>query len=101
MTQLAVCLGKVAPFYSLALVVIVVILFLKLFSMPQKKVYVKPWKLLFAAILVYILEELINILESFYILTPAPIVCPILEMAIIFLFIYMLLLQKEHLKNEK
>lgn len=101
MTYLAICLGKVAPLYSLALVVVVAILFLKLFSMPRKKVFIKPWRLLFFAIIIYVIEEITYILESSLIIYPPQIVYPIYEMAIITLFIYMLLLQKEHVKNEK
>ena len=63
---LAYCLGMVAPYYNLALVVIVIILFLRLFKTPNKKTYLKPWKFLFAAVLVYVGEEIITVMEKLF-----------------------------------
>ncbi len=99
MSSIGYCLGIVAPYYNLALVIIVTILFLRLFSLSNKGVYIKPWKILFLAILVYIVEEIINIMETANLITVSSLLFPFLEMIIISLFIYMLLLQKEHTKK--
>jgi len=96
---LAYCLGRVAPYYNLALVIIVVVLFLKLFKMPNKKTYIKPWKFLFAAVLVYVLEEVITVLSMADLIVVPKVVFPLFEMVIITLFIYVLLSQKESIKK--
>lgn len=101
MTPLSTCLGLVAPYYNLVLVAIVVILFIKLFKTPNKKAYILPWKFLFFSILVYILEEVITILELTKIITVSKLVYPLLEMIIITSFIYMILLQKKYTEIKK
>jgi fumarate reductase subunit D len=57
----AECLGVIAPFYNLVLVIIVIALFLRLFkihyNIKKKKVFTKPWRLIFFAVLVFIVEE--------------------------------------------
>lgn len=96
---LAYCLGSVAPYYNLALVVLVILLFLKLFKTPNKKTYLRPWRFLFAAVLVYVVEEVVTVLEMAGIVVVPGIIYPLFETAIITLFIYMLLLQKENIKK--
>ncbi len=96
---LAYCLGRVAPYYNLVLVVIVILLFLKLFKTQNKKTYMKPWKFLFAAVLVYLGEEIITVFDMAGLISVAKIVFPLLETVIITLFIYVLLLQRENIKK--
>ncbi len=96
---LAYCLGRAAPYYNLVLVVIVILLFLKLFKTPNKKTYIRPWKFLFAAVLVYIGEEVITVFEMAGMIMAPKILFPLLETIIITLFIYVLLLQKENTKK--
>lgn len=98
---LSTCLGLVAPYYNLVLVVIVVILFIKLFKTPNKKAYILPWKFLFFSIFVYILEEVITILELTNVITVSKLLYPLFEMIIITLFIYMVLLQKKYTDIKK
>lgn len=98
-STISTCLQIVAPFYNLALVVILVILFIKLFTLKSKKVFIKPWKFIFIALLVYVVEESINILESMNVIPINALVYPIFELIIITLFIYMLLLQKQYTKK--
>lgn len=93
------CLGNVAPYYNLVLVVIVILLFLRLFKMPNKKIYLKPWKFLFGAVLVYVGEEVLTIVEMSYSIILPGIIFPLIEMGIITLFIYALLLQKDNTKK--
>lgn len=99
MQTLAYCLGKVAPYYNLILVFIVILLFLKLFKTSNKKVYIIPWKFLFGAVLVYVGEEIITVFDMAYLISVPKVVFPLLEMWIITLFIYALLLQKENVKK--
>lgn len=95
--NLSACLGNVAPYYNLVLVVILIILFLTLFRLNDKKFFIKPWKFLFYAILIFVFEEIITVFESLGYFSVPPVIFPLLEMAIIVLFIYMLLIQKEYL----
>ncbi len=94
------CLGYVAPFYNLALAIIVLLLFIKLFLSPNKKIYVEPWKWLFYAFLIYILEELLTVFDASGISVNL-LVYPMLETLIISCFIYMLLLQREYISRKK
>lgn len=95
---LAYCLGSVAPVYNLVLAVIVILLFLNLFRLQNKRIYMRPWKFLFAALLVYIGEEIITVFEMTGLIIPQ-IIFPLLETIIITLFIYVLLLQKQNTKK--
>ena len=94
-------LGLVAPYYNLILLIIVILLFAKLFRSADKKTYTKPWKFLFFAISVFVLEELLTILKDRGIISIPRITNSVFEMVIITSFIYMLLLQKEYLKKKK
>ena len=99
MSVLASCLGRVAPLYNLAMVVIVVILFVKLFHQHSKKVYITPWKLIFAAVCIYVIEQVIAILEQAGMVVVSGLLFPLFEMVIIAIFIYVLLLQKEYVEK--
>jgi hypothetical protein len=98
---LGVCLGQTAPYYNLALVLVVVILFIKLFKTPNKKAYILPWKILFFSIIVYIVEEIITVLQKSGLMAVPKVIFPVFEMIIIISFTYMVLIQKEYVKNGK
>jgi hypothetical protein len=99
MTQLIDCLGFVAPYYNLIFVGVVIILFIIFLKNPSKKIYTLPWTLLFLAILTYVVEEILTVLNDAHIIIVSKLVAPLLEMIMISLFIYTLLLQKEYLKK--
>ncbi len=96
--QLANCIGGVAPYYNLVLVLIAAILFIKLFSKKNTKTYLMPWKILFFAVIVYVVEELLTVVAGLGIIPTSSLILvnPILEMIIITAFIYVLLLQREY-----
>ncbi|MBS3136192.1 hypothetical protein J4401_04500 [Candidatus Woesearchaeota archaeon] len=97
---LAESFGIVAPYYNLALVLIVIIMFLKMFSISNRKVFALPWKLMFAAVIIFVVEEVITVLNLLGLFATPRILNVIFEFFIITLFIYALLLQKEHLKKK-
>lgn len=100
MVDLGVALGMIAPFYNLAMVVVVVWLFLALFKAEAKaKVFLFPWKLLFFAVIVYIVEEILTVLRSLGIIDIPVHINAFFELVIIAVFIYALLLQKEYVKK--
>ncbi|MDA1197375.1 MAG: hypothetical protein O2779_05450 [Nanoarchaeota archaeon] len=95
---LAACLARIAPFYNLALVTFAIILFLKLFKIKHSKtVYLKPWGLMFIGVAIYVVEQLVTVFDQAGIIVASKLIFPILELFIIITFIYMLLLQREHL----
>ena len=98
-STLAECLGSVAPYYNLVLVVIVIILFIQLFKLQKKGVYILPWKLLFYGVLIFVAETVLTILEGLGIISINNLIAPLMEMTIISLFIYMLLLQREYVQK--
>ena len=91
-----------APYYNLAFVLIVLFLFGKLFAtkIRNKKVFLRPWRFLFAAVLVFIVEEFITVLRAAGIVTVTKHINGFFELIIIALFIYMLLVQKEHVERK-
>ncbi len=99
--SLAQSLADAAPLYNLGLVIIAIILFLKLFTTPvrDRRVYLMPWKLLFFALIVFILEELLTVLRGMEVVNIPVHINGFFELIIICMFIYTLLLQKEHLKS--
>ncbi len=105
MNSLPESLGLVAPYYNLVMVLIVVILFAKLFTIQNKNVFLLPWKLMFLSVVIFIVEEILTIFNSAGILTTPRILNAVFEFIIITIFIYTLLIQKEHLtkkhKNKK
>jgi len=100
MVEFGVALGMIAPYYNLALVVIALLLFITLFRTEQKaKVFLFPWKLVFFALLIYIVEELLTILRIWGIIDIPVHINGFFELAIVATFIYALLLQKEYVKK--
>jgi len=96
---LAYCIGRVAPLYNLVLVILVIFLFLKLFKTKDKKKNLTPWKYLFAAVLVYVGEEIVTVMDMAGLISAPKLIFPLFEMVIITLFIYVLLSQRENLKK--
>src|SRR3989338_5273527 len=92
-------LSMVAPMYNLVLAAIALFLFIKLFSLPNRLIYLKPWKVLFAAFLIYLIEETFTVLRKIGFANLPIIINGIFEMIIISLFIYMLFVQKEYVKE--
>lgn len=99
MTSVGEALGIVAPYYNLVLVLIVLILFSKLITLPNKKIYLAPWKLLFLAVGIYIVEEILTVLNLVGVFSAPRILNAVFEFIIIIIFIYLLLLQKEFLQK--
>lgn len=98
--SLGLSLAEAAPWYNLGLVVIVIFLFIKLFTTPlrDRRVYLMPWKLLFFAVLVFIIEEVLTVMRAMDIINIPKHINGFFELIIICTFIYTLLLQKEHMK---
>lgn len=103
MSEFWAAAGLVAPYYNLVLVAVLFYLFLKLFATParSKKVFQKPWTLIFVALIIYLIEELLTILRTAGLLYIPAHVNGFFELGIIILFIYALLLQKEKIKQKK
>ena len=99
--MLGEAIGLVAPYYNLVLVSIVIIMFIIFLRNPPKRIYIMPWRYLFAALCVYIVEEILTVLNDAQIITLSKLVAPVLEMIMISLFIYMLFLQQEYLKKHE
>ena len=98
--SLGIALGQAAPIYNLGLVVIMFYLFVKLFSIKTKQ-YMFPWKLLFVAVLIFVVEELLTILRAFVDIGIPEQINGFFELSLVVIFIYMLLLQKEHIIHMK
>jgi len=103
MTEFWSALGLIAPYYNLVLVIILLYLFLKLFSTPakNKNVFQKPWTLIFVALIIYIVEEVLTILRTEGLLNIPIHINGFFELGIIIIFIYTLLIQKEKISEKK
>ena len=99
--SLASAVAQVAPLYNLGLVVIALALFVKLFRTPirDRRVYLMPWKLIFGAFCVYIVEAVLTVLRGQGLVDIPIHINGFFEVLIIVLFIYALLLQKEHVRK--
>ena len=98
-STLAECIGKVAPYYNLVLVALVIIMFITLFKKKHEHYYHLPWKLLFIGVLIFVAETALTIMEGLGVIDEPSLVAPFMEMVIITLFIYMLLMQREYVKS--
>lgn len=94
-------LSTVAPLYNLALVFVILFLFYKLFSIKNKRVNLRPWKFVLVGVIIYIIEEVLTVLRSTGVVTLGRHVNGFFELAIVILFIYTLLEQKEVVQRER
>lgn len=93
--SLAVEFGRVAPYYNLVLVIVAGGLFLYLFCMAKKApLFVRPWKILFVALMVFIIEEGLTIARAASLVYIPVHINGFFELLIVVLFVYALLLQK-------
>ena len=100
MSHLTESIGFVAPYYNMILVAIAIALFIMLLKKPGKE-NITPWKLMFISILIYVFEEVLTILNDLDIINLSKLVAPLLEMAIISIFIYVFLSQLDYLKGKQ
>jgi len=99
MSELTVALGMAAPFYNLAMVVVVIWLFVKLFRTPSSTSFMKPWYLLAGCIGIFVVEEVFTILRAAGLKAIPPHINGFFEFAIIVIFIYMVLIQKQYVQE--
>jgi hypothetical protein len=64
------------------------------------KVFIRPWKYKFLSLCVYVIDQILSILNKTGILLIDPLVFPAIEFVIITIFIYTLLTLREHIKKE-
>jgi heme A synthase len=98
--MLSEALTLVAPYYNLALVTIIVVLFIKLFRTKPTRpdIFMQPWYVLFSVICVYILEAITTVLRAAGLIPLDNVyINGFFELIIVSLLVYMMLLQKEHL----
>jgi hypothetical protein len=99
---IAELLQTVLPRLNLLLVAFLIALFsIMLSRKPDSQTYTKPWKVMFIALILFVVEEVITVMRladiiSYRLLT----IHGFLEMGIIFCVIYMFLEQKEFLKKQ-
>ncbi|MBI4146401.1 hypothetical protein HY489_03630 [Candidatus Woesearchaeota archaeon] len=99
--SLALSVAQVAPLYNLGFVLVAVYLFIALFRTPvrDRRVYLMPWKMVFLALCVFILEEVLTVLRQMGVLSIPVHINGFFEVIIICFFIYAVLLQREHTKK--
>src|SRR3989344_6043733 len=99
--DIGVFLTTWAPRLNLLLVAYVVYLFISLFRRKSDEhIYTTPWKLLFVAVSVYIVEQSLTVLRMLEIVSyPHLLVNGAFEIVIITLFIYTLLLHRYFTKR--
>lgn len=101
MEEVLYAAGLVAPYYNLILVGVVVWLFIVLFRTSGKAAFMKPWKVLFISLLIYVVEEIITVLRAAGIVKIPIHINGFFELMIVSLFIYALLLQREAVAKTK
>ena len=100
-TPFTQAIGVVAPYYNLLFVVIAIYLFVQLFKTykPGGKVFLTPWAYICAGMAIFVLEEVITILRSVNLVQITKHINGFFELAIVILFIYAVLLQKDYVKH--
>ncbi len=98
-------LSKIAAIYNVAFSLIVFYLLLQLILMGKKhkKVFIKPWYFLFAAVSVFVVEEFLTILKFFNVLSDVIVprwINAVFELIMVTLFIYMLFVQINHVSEK-
>ena len=89
----------VAPYYNLLFVLVVVFLFIKLFREKTSRTFMMPWELLFMIICIYIFEEVLTVLRMAGIISIPIHINGFFELAISILGLYMIFVQKKHIKK--
>jgi len=97
--NLGIEFGMVAPYYNLFFVLIVIILFIKLFREKTPRTFIMPWHLLFAIICIYIIEEVLTVLRKAALISIPMHINGFFELAIAILGVYLLFVQKDHIKK--
>lgn len=101
MSEFLFALGQIAPIYNMALVLVVFYLFLKLFKEYSKgDSFLVPWKLIFTAVLIFVIEETLTLLRIFDIINIPIHINGFFELFMIITFIYALLIMKDHIKTK-
>jgi heme A synthase len=90
-----------APIYNLVLVAVLVVLFIRLFRTQPRisGVFMKPWKVMFMVICVYILEEVTTVLRGTGAINVTVYINGFFELIIVSLITYLLMLQREYWKK--
>lgn len=101
MSELGQALSLAAPIYNLGMVVIAFFLFLKLFRThpPGREVFLKPWYVMFGAMMVYVVEEVITVLRQLGMVTIPHHINGFFELVIVSLIMYTLLAQRDWVKR--
>lgn len=96
--ELTLALELAAPIYNLALVFVVIYLFAKMFSLKNKmNFYLLPWKLIFVSLMIFVAEEVITIMRGLGWISITKHINGFFELCMVIIYIYALLLQREHL----
>ena len=94
--------AAVGPIYNLVLVIIVIVLFVKLIrAQAYQDVFLTPWKLVFAGVLIFVAESVITVVRNLGGTGITRHINGFFELAIVILFIHALLLQKDYLSKKK
>jgi len=98
------CVGKIAPLYNIALILITFYLIVKLVRMKKvdKSIFLEPWYYLCAVISIFLLESLITAMKFFNIITEQMVprwFNAVFELMMIVLIIYMLFTQLNHVDS--
>ena len=98
------CVGKIAPLYNIALILVAFYLIVKLVRMKKvdKSIFLEPWYYLCAVIGIFLLESLITAMKFLNIITEELIprwFNAVFELMMIVLIIYMLFTQLNHVDS--
>ena len=100
MASLGTAVGMVAPLYNFAFIIISFFLFVKLFKKKKKKAFMLPWYLLFAVIMIFVLETILTILRGMGFLPQFVYYFNgIFEFSMGILIVFLLLKQKEFIQG--
>lgn len=97
--SLAVSAGQIGPMYNIVLSGIALYLIYTILQKESRRNFVRPWKFLAFAISVFIIESFFTLLVFFGITLIPRWMNAVFELFMVIAFIYMLLIQIEHVKK--
>lgn len=106
MSEFTVALSKIAPVYNIALTLLAyyVLVTLIVFRKKKTKTYVQPWKYLFAALTLFLIESIITALKFFDVIAEEAVPRTLnasFELLIIILFMMMVKCQMFDLEKTR
>jgi len=87
------------PLVNLVIALVIIFLFTRFFYLPHRLHHVRPWKIIFIALLIWLIEEVLTIMDSFGVFHMNLLIGRGIELVIIILVLHAVFLQKRYIEE--